>query len=311
MPRFDKWLTGIADDAPVDLVARRALKTRLRAVAWYLARIHKDEPEVVHQLRIWTRRAAAALKLFAATLPARRRRWMKRTLRKVRRAAGQVRDSDVLIARLQAQVHTTGLDRVVQRLEKQRRRARKALRSVRRDLVDRGRFAKKNEALLKEIAWPKRHSSRVPPHFGPWSQKQLRPLADSFFRLGETDLSRDLKLHEFRLAGKRLRYAVELAASAMPGESHSLLYEDLSDLQKRLGEICDKLAAVEQFEAWIAAEKEIGRRRLLRTLLDEEQTQFERARSKFLRWWTPSRRAKLRRRWVAVSGRGRIRDQSR
>jgi hypothetical protein len=59
MPRFEKWLIGVAASAPADHVARRALTVRLRAVRHYLqmALGGPDEAEAVHQLRIWTRRA--------------------------------------------------------------------------------------------------------------------------------------------------------------------------------------------------------------------------------------------------------------
>src|SRR5262245_35539503 len=71
MPRFEKWLIGVSASAPVDHVARRALVVRLRAVKHYLdaALSGPDEAEGVHQLRIWTRRAEAALKLFRQAIP--------------------------------------------------------------------------------------------------------------------------------------------------------------------------------------------------------------------------------------------------
>ena len=103
MPRFNKWLTGKLADVPVDRVAKKALQARLRAVNWYLDAVKSDEAEPVHQLRIWTRRSAAALDLFAPTIPPRRRRWLKRKLRKIRRTAGRVRDLDVLLARQAAE----------------------------------------------------------------------------------------------------------------------------------------------------------------------------------------------------------------
>ena len=90
MLRFDKWLTKVAADAPVDRVARRALTTRLRAVAWFLhaAGNGDNEAEAIHQLRIWTRRTAAALRLFAPVLTDKPARKLRKSLKKLRRAAG-------------------------------------------------------------------------------------------------------------------------------------------------------------------------------------------------------------------------------
>src|SRR5262245_24344658 len=97
MPRFAKWLIDVAPGAPVDQVARKALTTRLRAVAWYLdaAIGGEDESEAIHQLRIWTRRADAALRLFAPALPDRTARRLRRLLRTIRRKAGAVRDCEI------------------------------------------------------------------------------------------------------------------------------------------------------------------------------------------------------------------------
>ena len=71
MPRFEKWLTTATAEAPADSVARAALAERLIAVRHFLdhALSGSDEAEGIHQLRVWTRRASAALKLFEPALP--------------------------------------------------------------------------------------------------------------------------------------------------------------------------------------------------------------------------------------------------
>src|SRR5262245_11530452 len=103
MPRFQKWLIAVEPTAPTDEVARLALAERLLAVAHFLDKSigDTDEAEAIHQLRVWTRRAASALELFDAALPDSRRKRMKKTLRKMRRRAGAVRDCDIHLERLQ------------------------------------------------------------------------------------------------------------------------------------------------------------------------------------------------------------------
>src|SRR5438034_937550 len=105
MPRFEKWLVGVSADSRTDEAAREAIRTRLDAVRHFLdeAVAGRDEAEGVHQLRIWTRRASAALRLFKPALPNGRRQWLKKHLRRVRRAAGDVRDCDVHLERLEQQ----------------------------------------------------------------------------------------------------------------------------------------------------------------------------------------------------------------
>ena len=84
---------------------------------------------------------------------------MKKTLRKLRRLAGAVRDCDVYLDRLE----TAGArppKSVLKGLRKERRAAGKQLKARRRHLLRKDRFDKQVEALLAGIAWPKRHSSR-------------------------------------------------------------------------------------------------------------------------------------------------------
>src|SRR5688572_24408829 len=106
MPRLKKWLTAVGPDVPVTRAARKALTSRLRAVEECLAEAahvsgrSDGDIEAVHQLRIWTRRSAAALRLFKRVLPPRRAKWLKRKLRQIRRAAGEARDCDVLAEQL-------------------------------------------------------------------------------------------------------------------------------------------------------------------------------------------------------------------
>ena len=62
--RPNKWLDGVDPDAPVHHAAVAAVARRWSAVAGYLplAALHgNDDVEYVHQLRVSTRRADAAL----------------------------------------------------------------------------------------------------------------------------------------------------------------------------------------------------------------------------------------------------------
>src|SRR5206468_932768 len=77
---------------------RRALSIRFEVI-WshlHLALTEPDkDPEHVHQLRVGTRRATAALDIFADCLPAKVYKTARKQLRRIRRAAGAARDWDV------------------------------------------------------------------------------------------------------------------------------------------------------------------------------------------------------------------------
>ncbi len=297
MPRFSKWLINAAPQSPVDRVARRAIAARLRAVAWFLeaAASGRQQPEDIHQLRIWTRRAAAALRLFAPTVPQRPAKRLKRTLRELRRAAGNVRDCDVHLQRLLGDSEPPR--HLLRKLKKQRRRARGDFRATFRRIVKKQRLQRQAAAALDAISWPKRHSSRQAPRFGPWCSQQLEPLGASFFELASAGPLGDPQLHELRLSGKRLKYALELSAAALPPRDHRWLYDELSGLQDRLGAICDALAAVARIRGWQASASKRKHQEELSGLILREEQRLASARRQFDRWWSPSRRARLQRRW--------------
>jgi CHAD domain-containing protein len=107
--QFDKWILHVEPDDRTSDVVARTLASRLVAVQHYLplaAEKAEEDAEYVHELRVWTRRAAAALNLYAHFLPLRRLRRAKRQLKRLRRAAKDARDYDVLIQGI-AKEHTS------------------------------------------------------------------------------------------------------------------------------------------------------------------------------------------------------------
>src|SRR5437764_1326950 len=98
--RDSKWIAHVRSDMPPAEAARHVLLARLQVVADYLPRALDEadrDPENVHQLRVGTRRAAAALRIFRQSLPAKAFKRARKRLRRLRRAAGAVRDWDVFL----------------------------------------------------------------------------------------------------------------------------------------------------------------------------------------------------------------------
>src|SRR5215831_1054554 len=98
-----KWISDLKPDTPVEAAARHVLFVRLQVVKDFLPRaaLEADEDiEHVHQLRVGTRRADAALRIFAECLPKKMYRKARRRLRTIRRAAGAARDWDVFLTEL-------------------------------------------------------------------------------------------------------------------------------------------------------------------------------------------------------------------
>ena len=71
----DKWIPAVQPDDRTSDVAVRTLQDRLGAVLYCLplaSEQARQDVEHVHQLRVWTRRATAALRLYEDWMPRRR-----------------------------------------------------------------------------------------------------------------------------------------------------------------------------------------------------------------------------------------------
>ena len=303
MPRFNKWLNDIEPDDPVHRVARQAIRLRLAAVVHYLKAAGKKSrrEESIHQLRIWTRRTAAALRLFEPLVPRSAGKKMKKRLRKIRAAAGQERDCDVLLERLQAG-DADPPKSILRGLKKYRREARQGFAALRARKLRKGKLELQCDKLTGALAVSKRHSNHTLPPFPAWCRAQLALLGEQFFELAGDRIAEDARLHELRIVGKRLRYALELAPAALPARSHRRLYESFTELQERLGTVCDHLSAIVQLEVWQKSAKSRKDRHALQSQLARELEQLDLDRKRFLRWWSTARQKRLQMAWEAALG---------
>jgi CHAD domain-containing protein len=296
-----KWIEGTSPDQPVSHVAALALETRLKLVSYHapLAAKHfQEDVEYVHQLRVSTRRASAALKIFADLLP-RGRSWkIQKRLGSVRRAAGDARDLDVLgdrLGRMLQQPGTDGLDKVLRGIHRRRRWAQKPLVEIHKELR-RWCFDEKAGKLIERIRW---RQWGPEPAFHELARPALGQAADEFFTAASKDLSDITLLHQMRIAGKRLRYTMELLAGAFHPSFKTSLYPVFLEVQDKLGVVNDHATARARFLAW-ADESRRGQAETLRNLAAEEERQIESMRLQFCGWWTPQRADDLRHRFEDV-----------
>ncbi|RMF75419.1 MAG: CHAD domain-containing protein, partial [Planctomycetota bacterium] len=93
-----KWVEGFDAETPASDAARLVLRSRLAPIGELLdgaANHAADDEEFVHQLRVATRRAAAALRAFECVGPRTAMKTVARQLREIRRAAAAAREDDV------------------------------------------------------------------------------------------------------------------------------------------------------------------------------------------------------------------------
>ncbi len=302
MPRYEKWLHTASAAAPADEVARAALAQRLLAVSYYLKKAIGGgyEAEAIHQLRVWTRRAAAAIDLFEPGLPRQQRERMLKTLHKLRHVAGQVRDCDVQCQRFKNNKQSLPKT-AVRWLKQSRRHARKRLKNLRQRLRYGDRLRLQIAKLLAKIAWPKRRARYSTPPFAALCRQRLAVLTNALFTRAKSNLREFDNLHQLRIAGKQLRYALELAASSVPARPLKQLYQTLNTMQDCLGAVCDERALVDSIQAWLGDTTKDKLRRRLEILLKAQERRYRSAHKKLLHWWSPKLLRRLRQLCKAVS----------
>lgn len=200
------------------------------------SRRERDEPERVHRLRVGARKAEVALDLYRDLLPRKRRHWLVRRLKRVRRSANGVRECDMLAGLLRGLPRTEATRAWLKTLSGTRKGEVKKLAAVTSRLGAGGRLARRIAGLIARV----RLRGESPLGLG----ERLRPLAELFFTAAPAH-PRDLAaLHRFRILGKRFRYGLEFAAEAFPAGETAPLVRDLEDLQTALGEVNDLASAV-------------------------------------------------------------------
>ncbi|HZT81400.1 MAG TPA: CHAD domain-containing protein [Gemmataceae bacterium] len=300
-----KWIPDLHPTTPLVDAARHVLTVRLDTVRHYLPlAVQKadEDTEHVHQLRVGTRRAAAALRIFGDCLPDKARKAARKQLRAVRRAAGEARDWDVFLLELDAwgPKHTDrqrpGIDFLTGYGIAQRAAAQKHL----EDAIGEGPFAY-DRFLTETVAAVHRPDA---PHLHTLLDLARPRLAQLLQKLDEA-AARDLNdygnLHRVRIAGKRLRYAMEVFADCFAPPFKEEMYPAVEEMQEILGRANDSHVAVQRLSALAGKLKaahpaEWKRYRAgVEGLLRYHRQRLPRERRRFQAWW---------RRWQASGAEG-------
>ena len=310
MKSSSKWIVSDAGTTPVVRVADRTLRKRLLAVWTILPRACEPagDPEQVHQLRVATRRALAALKAFDKLLPAKRRAWFEKQLSRLRRAAGEARDLDVLTSRLTHDLQRgsprpsrtatvsaggqTARSRLVAMLSRQRVVSRQPIRDRYERLLE-ADWSQRTERLLERLG--RQPLERKQPTFAAYARRRFRPLVGHFFAAADRRIRTAEELHTFRIEGKKIRYILEIFATVFPERVRSRCYAALEQLQETLGDFTDHAAAADRFRRWSRDDAAAAHRDVLERLRRHEQQLANRARKDFAKWWDGDRRLSLRR----------------
>lgn len=309
-----KWIDGLDGDTPVVVAARRVLKRRIRDTCRLIpaaaARSHEDV-EFVHQLRVSTRRAAAALRLFRGWLPESKRRPLARLLRKARRAAGEARAADVLAQRFtdDAVRHAAdpatadlaaALRWLVERMAERRQAAQLRVRKV-HEAGTADEIRRRRKRLLQSMRTRGRaqrrsaDARRAAYTLGQLAEQELPGLVEAVRQTDAADLDDIERLHELRIRAKRLRYALEILVDCLPPDFRQELYPRFERMQDMLGEINDLSEIIELIDGF-ARERTVGSAASqvddapdaagLQRAADEYRVALRERREEFTRWWS-------------------------
>lgn len=298
-----KWIIAKGDERVTD-VAARSLQARLKPIQKYLplAAIKHDESiEYVHQLRVSTRRSEAALDMYRELLPKWRVAWLEKQMARIRRATNDARDDDVLARRL-AKDEAPAAAALLNRVREHRNAAQPAVLEVYKRLTTKKRFDHRVEKLLKRVRLRGKHRKSKEPTFRDWAVPQLQLVLDEFFKAATGDLDNTDRLHQFRIVGKKLRYAMELLSAAFGSELRKIAYPLLETLQNQLGQINDHASALDRIGHWRAENVDAESEKYLREMEQYEREQLNDSRERFTVWWSLDQQAQLRDAFASVLG---------
>ncbi len=298
MMNNDKWLDDLSGSMPVADAARHVLAVRLGSVHEHLPpalAASTRDVEAIHQLRVATRRARAALDVFAGCLPDGAYRAARKQLRKIRRAAGAARDWDVFLGHVQtkpvrAAFRTlAGCDLLMGYALAQRGAAQVQLDALGEDYPD--RFAGVQAETLAAL-----RPGRSKQTFLELARPLLAELVTQIERGLAGNLEDYAELHQVRIDGKRLRYAMEIFAGCFGEAFRERLYPAVEAMQEILGAANDSHVAAGRLAEMIRLLDRLpprtARRYLagLQAVRHLEEERLLRQRDRFTRWQARWRR---------------------
>jgi CHAD domain-containing protein len=248
-----KWIAGIDAETTATDAARKVLETRIEAVKIMLplaAERAEEDLEYVHQLRVATRRADAAVRIFRPCLKRSKAKRFRGKLSALRRAAGAARECDVHMLAFVERRHLAPetekpfLDKLIDWTRQERRQAQIALRDACRTYPS-DQVEADGAALVSSI----RDRESLPTLLAV-ARRRFPPLMDALREAGAQDLGVVDHLHQLRICGKRVRYAMEVFAACFAGDFRRA-YARISALQDDLGAINDSHEMLDHVSAFL------------------------------------------------------------
>lgn len=200
--------------------------------------------EGVHQMRVAIRRLRSALRNFSSLMKSNPFKESKKDLKRLANTLGTARDQDVTIAALEKLHNKAKNERIkknlAEKIEKHRI-VREEIQSELSKILDVSLLENLRENFSKALNKVNEKNVKVAKlTAGEAGRKVISKNIHEFCDLSESLLNpfNQEKLHQLRIAAKRLRYAIELFAVCW-GEQILPFANKISDMQDYLGELHD------------------------------------------------------------------------
>ena len=239
-----KWIAGLNAETPLVEAAEQYLSVRLSSVVELLpdaAQLAENDVEYVHQLRVATRRSDAALVSFRPCVRKKTFKRMRKSLRVIRRAAAGARCCDVhheILAPLQEQKNSPDpkiFKFILKAITRQRAEAQKSIIEASENYPAK-QLQRDVEKLVLSLDQPLEY-----PNITLFNAAQvvLPKRIQKVKFATNVNLEVISTLHQLRLSGKKLRYALEIFAPCYDEKLKQEYYPVVEQLQKHLGHIND------------------------------------------------------------------------
>jgi CHAD domain-containing protein len=243
-----------------------------------------EDVEHVHRLRISVRRAVEALRVFGGLIDEARLIEFRETLRRIRLAADEARNWDVLAQRFSQQQNGGVSLKILDQINVRRQEVQQPIAAVHREIIADG-FGVKIEQLIQEVS---SHSGgQGKRRFGRQARDYLAPVVKKFFKAVNADPSNDESLHDLRIRGKKLRYTMEIVAVAFDSAFRKRLYPQVTLFQDQLGAVNDHATSKKLFGDWLSKTDDVQQRAFLEGLLMAEERATADLQAVFLSCLTP------------------------
>ena len=248
------------------------------------------DPELVRHLRVTARRSSVALSIFSPLLSKKLVISFKQSLRELRRTAGATRDYDVLCERLQLHlppessssgIQRSSIEQLLQLVAIKQIANRQSISAIRSQLMLWGWHSRVDDLINS--------TQRNKKNYDDFIQSRLKKSCEQFQVTAKASPKKTKPLHKLRIAGKNLRYTLELIPKKNLSKPLKRCQKTLHTMQNELGDFTDHTAAAKILKQFSKEPMADDMLYVINKMQREENTLAKISQHRFSYWWSKNR----------------------